>query len=337
MQDRVRMGIIGCGGFARGMHIPNMLRNPKYEIVGVCDLDPVAAEKAQKDAGARYATTDVEEILADEQVEAVLITTRHDAHAALSIRAAAAGKHILCEKPMGLNAQECRQVAEAVRRANVVYTIGYNRGMAPLVVKAKEIMARYDPEAKKMVYHRIQAPFPVAHWIHDSQIGGGRFVGEGCHIFDLLCELVGVPPAAVYAAGGIFLDPKVVRTPDSGIVTLAFADGSVGTTLIASDGCGAFPKEATEIYWAGKAIKISNYQELSYYGVVEEGEGRITLKATDKGHRREIDLFAEAILQGTPPPNGLKNAFRAALISFLVTESVSNGQPMAIAEADYAV
>ena len=335
MPEKVRIGVIGCGGFARAMHIPNMLANPKYEIIALCDLDLAAAEAARAEAGARYATADADVVLADEDVDAVLIITRHDSHAGLSVRAAVAGKHILCEKPMGLNLQECRQVAEAVRRANVVYTIGYDRGMAPLVLKAKELLA--DDRAKKLVYHRIQAPFPVSHWIHDAQIGGGRLVGEGCHVFDLLCELMAAAPTSVYASGGAFLDRQRVATPDSGIVTLTFADGSVGTTLIASDGSAAFPKEATEIYWAGKAIYIDNYRELSYYGVVGRDETKISLETVDKGHRREIDLFADAILRGTPPPNGLANALRAALISFLAVESMASGQPISIGESDYEV
>jgi len=191
--------------------------------------------------------------------------------------------------------------------------------------------------AKKMIYHRIQAPFPASHWTHDPAVGGGRLVGEGCHIFDLLCELVGAPPTSVYAAGGAFLAPEQTRTVDSAIVTLTFADGSAATTLITSDGCAAFPKESTESYWAGKAIHINDFRELTYYGVVEEGEGRITLQAADKGHRRELDRFADAILLGAAPPNGVSNALRAALISFLATESAQTGQPMPIYETDYAV
>lgn len=330
---QVRLGIIGCGGFTQHMHAPNLARNPRFKVMAACDLDIAAAERVQQITGARYVTTGVGVVLDDDAIDAVLIATRHDSHARLCIQAAAAGKHILCEKPMGLSLAECRRVADAVRAAGVVYAVGYNRGMAPLVTQARQLMA--GDLSQKMIYHRIQAPFPASHWTHDPAVGGGRLVGEGCHIFDLLCELVGTPPAMVYASGGAFLAPAQTRTVDSAIVTLTFADGSVGATLIASDGCSAFPKESTEIYWAGKAIHINDFRELSYYGVVEEGEGRITLQAADKGHRRELDLFADAILLGAPPPNGVSNALRAALISFLAVESAQTGHPLPIREADY--
>ena len=83
MRKTVRIGVIGCGGFARGMHIRNMLQNPKFEIVAACDLDLARAEAVQDEIGAHYSTTDPEELFADSDVDAVLITTRHDSHAAL--------------------------------------------------------------------------------------------------------------------------------------------------------------------------------------------------------------------------------------------------------------
>ena len=317
------------------MHIPNLLVNAKFDIVATCDTDLAAAQSAQELASARYATADVERVLADDDIDAILVATRHDSHASLTIRAAQAGKHVLCEKPMGLNEGECRRVVAAVRGAGVVYTVGYNRGMAPLVLAAKDVLDGHA--GRRLIYHRIQAPFPVDHWIHSATIGGGRFVGEGCHIFDLLCELVPSPPVSVYASGGVFLDPSRVRVPDSGIVVLTFADGSVGTTLVASDGCSAYPKESTEIYCDGMAIEIANYQEISAYDGGAEPLRRVRLEAVDKGHKREIDLFADAILEGTPPPNGLRSAFRAALISYAVGRSISSGEPETIHESDYDI
>jgi predicted dehydrogenase len=333
--NQVRVGLVGCGGFARGMHIPNLRANDKFEIVAVCDTDPDAVRAAQALAGAGYATADIERLLADPTVDAVFVTTRHDSHADLSIRAARAGKHVLCEKPMGLNLAQCHAVAQAVRAAGVVYTVGYNRGMAPLVQQARAHLQAHP--ARKLIYHRIQAPFPPAHWIHDPDIGGGRLVGEGCHIFDLLCELVGAPPVQVYAAGGTFLDPALVPTLDSAVVTLTFADGSVGVTLIASDGCAAFPKEATEIYWGGRAIYLDNYQRMAIYGVSPSERQEVDLGEVDKGHRVEIDQFADAILHGVSPPNGLVTACRAALISYLAVESLQSGRPLGIDPNDYTV
>ncbi|NSW91011.1 MAG: Gfo/Idh/MocA family oxidoreductase [Firmicutes bacterium] len=330
----LKVGLIGCGGFAKGMHIPILKKNPKYTIHAAMDVIENAAKEVAEDTGAAYWTTNVDKLLSDREIDVVFITTRHDSHAELSVKAANAGKHIMCEKPMGLNRNECRAVVEAVKKNNVKYTIGYNRGMAPMVTKARDLLKDF-PGKKKMIYHRIQAPFPESHWTHVAEIGGGRFVGEGCHVFDLLCEIVQAQPVTVYASGGTFLDPEKVKIPDSGIVTITFADGSVGTTLINSAGCPDFPKEATEIYCDGKAIFINDFTKMEYYGF--EGHKRTYLEfdKVDKGHAIELDMLADAILNDTESPNGLVKAARAAVISYMVNESIETGAPITIKESDY--
>lgn len=329
----VAVGIIGCGGFARSTHIPNMLQNPKFRIHAAMDVNAAAAQAVAEETGAAYWTTELDRLLADADVDLVVITTRHNMHAALSITAANAGKHILCEKPMGMNRAECRAIAEAVKRNHVKYTVGYNRGMAPLVTVARDLLAGM-PE-KKMIYHRIQAPFPEDVWTHDPVVGGGRMIGEGCHIFDLICELIPAPPVSVFASGGTFLNPQIVKVADSGIVTITFADGSVGATLIASAGCPTFPKEVTEIYCAGKAIYINNFTEMEHHGFAGNAPVKVVLDAMDKGQTTEIDQLADAILHDTESPNGLVKAARAAVISYMANESMAGGAPVPIAENDY--
>ncbi len=330
---KLNVGVIGCGQFVRGMHIPNLLGNPSYSIHATMDVVEDPARKTAEETKASYWTTDVDKILADKEINVVFITTRHDSHAALSVKAAAAGKHILCEKPMGLDADECRAVVDAVRRHKVKYTVGYNRGLAPLVLKARGLLA--DLTDKKLVYHRMQAPFPADIWTHDPKVGGGRFVGEGCHSFDLMCEMIKAPPVSVYAAGGTFLDPAKVKVPDSAVVTVSFADGSVGTTLIASAGCAAFPKESIEVYCAGKAIWINDFKEMEYCGFEGQERIRLAFDKVDKGQATEIGLLADAILNDTEPPNGVVNAARAALISYKVAESIASGMPIPISQSEY--
>jgi predicted dehydrogenase len=329
----VGVGIIGCGGFARGMHVPILMKNPKYKIIATMDIVESSAKDLADTTGAKFSTTDANKVFAEQEVDVVFITTTHETHAELSIRAANAGKHIMCEKPMALNAADCKAIALAVKKAGVKYTIGYNRGMAPFVQKAKCLLSTLPQ--KKIIYHRIQADFPVSHWTHDPNVGGGRFVGEGCHVFDLFCELVDKPPVMVYAAGGTFLDPEKVKIPDSANVTITFADGSVATTLIASAGCPAFPKESTEVYCANKAISITDFRDMEYYGFDGQDKVSISFAAIDKGHALQLDLLADAIQNDTEAPNGLVKAARSALISYKVNESIATGKPVPMAESEY--
>lgn len=331
--NKIAVGLIGCGGFIRSMYIPILKGNPKYTIFAVMDINEKAAEQTAKDVGAKYWTTDLDRLLSDVQINAVIIGTRHDTHAELTVRAAVAGKHVLCEKPMGLNRDECKSVVQAVRENQVKYTVGYNRGMAPMITMARDLLGINSH--KKMIYHRIQAPFPADIWTHDPKVGGGRIVGEGCHIFDMLCELVGQPPVMVYASGGTFLDPEKVKVPDSAIVTITFADGSVGTTLIDSAGCSGFPKEATEIYCDGRMIYINDFTSMEYYGFEGHKKTSLTYDRVDKGHATEIDQFADAIFYDCESPNGIAKAARAAVISYMVNESIASGAPAKISLSDY--
>lgn len=135
----INVGLIGCGGFAKGMHIPILKNNPKYRIHAVMDIIEKAAREVAEDTGVSYWTTDVGKLLSDNEVDVVFIITLHDSHAELSVRTANAGKHVMCEKPMALNLDDCKAVVEAVRRNRVKYTVGYNRGMAPLVRKDHDL------------------------------------------------------------------------------------------------------------------------------------------------------------------------------------------------------
>lgn len=320
---KLNVGLIGCGAFVRAVHVPNLKESSKYNIYAAMDISEDAARDVAGEVNAEYWTTDLDRILNDEHIDVVFITTRHDSHADLTIKAAQAGKHVLCEKPMGLSVDECTAIADAVKKNNIKYTVGYNRGMAPLVNKAKNLLK--DLPQKRLIYHRIQAPFPVDNWIHDPAVGGGRFVGEGCHIFDLICELVPADPVSVYAAGGVFLNPEKVKVGDSGIITILFADGSVGTTLIASVGCSNFAKEATEIYCNGKVIYINDFKEMEYFGFENQDKITMALSSQDKGQKVEIDRLADAIINDTASPNGIEQAIRAADISFKAYKSIAEG------------
>ncbi|MBI4976690.1 MAG: Gfo/Idh/MocA family oxidoreductase [Spirochaetes bacterium] len=335
MTKQLNTGLIGCGGFVKAMHVPNLKANQKYRIHACADINVKAAEALAAETGAAYATDNIDRLLGDTAVDVVFITTTHDAHAALSVKAANAGKHILCEKPMAMNARECREVAAAVKANGVKYTVGYNRGMAPLVVRARELIKPIS--AKMLIYHRIQAPFPATHWTHNPAVGGGRFIGEGCHIFDLFCVLVDAPPVSVYASGGTFLDPAAVKIPDSGIVTITFADGSIATTLIASDGCPTFPKESTEIVCGGKAVMINDFTSLDYFGFDGQAKQTQTAAKQDKGQALEIDRLADAIINDAEAPNGILQAARAAVISYKVNESIATGKTLSINEQEYCL
>lgn len=331
MPKKINVAVVGCGNFAKAVHLPNMDVNSEYCLYAACDVMEEAAREVAEKYQMAYATGDYEKVLEDSKVDLVVITTRHDLHAQQCIQAAEAKKHILCEKPMALSLENCHKVMRAVKKNNVKYTIGYNRGLAPLIAKAGEML---EPKNKPLVIYHRMANFISDHWLLEGEIGGGRVVGEGCHVLDLFCILADSEPVRLYAEGGVFSQDKVDGVPDTQVVTLSFRNNSLATMLLSSVGNTAAPKESTEIFCGQTTIFIDDFQEMKVW----DGEApvqTVSLPSPDKGHALEIDLLAEAILNDTPPPNGPENACRAALLSFKVLEAIKTRQVQVMEESQY--
>jgi len=332
MKDQINVAAIGCGLFAKFMHLPNMEENSKYKLYAACDIVEEAAEEMAEKHKMAYATTDYDKVLQDKEVDLVLITTRHNLHAEQTIKAAKAGKHILCEKPMALNFDDCHQIMTEVKKSGVKYTIGYNRGLAPSVTRAREIIR--DKKGPLTVFHRMAGYIPADHWLLDEKIGGGLVVGEGCHVFDLFCKIADSEPTRVYAEGGVFTKEGADTVPDTQVVTIGFKNDSIATMVLASVGNPAAPKEFTEIYCGQTTIFIDDFKEMRIW----DGDATlhtITPPTQDKGHKIEIDILADAILNDKEPPNGLENACRAALMSYKVHEAIKTGTVQQIDENQY--
>lgn len=135
----IRVGILGCGKIAQVRHIPEYLANPDAEIRGFYDIDPGRAqEMAAKFGGKAYETP--EALLADPEIDAVSICAINHAHAALSIQALKAGKHVLCEKPMATTPEDCEEMVRVANETGKFLMIGQNQRLAKAHVVARELL-----------------------------------------------------------------------------------------------------------------------------------------------------------------------------------------------------
>lgn len=135
----IRVGILGCGKIAQVRHIPEYLANPDAEIRGFYDIDlGRAQEMAAKFGGKAYETP--EALLADPEIDAVSICAINHAHAALSIQALKAGKHVLCEKPMATTPEDCEEMVRVANETGKFLMIGQNQRLAKAHVVAKELL-----------------------------------------------------------------------------------------------------------------------------------------------------------------------------------------------------
>ena len=318
----VGVAVVGAGGFATAFHLPNTAKIPGARLVAVVNRTGSKAKQAAEKYGAEYCTTDINEVLADDKVHAVIVTTRHNLHAPLAIRAAEAGKHVFVEKPLAITVEDCEAVCEAVEKAGVLLSVGFNRRFSKFSQLAKNSLERIA--GPKMILYRCNASaLPPGHWTNDPEEGGGRIVGEAVHFFDLCCWFAGQDPVSVKAD---HLDSSSETLPDANNLStmLRFPDGSLATIVYCCLGHPGLDKERIEIFGGGKAIAIDDFRGIRYAGLSAKNQrqigehkgqfeilenwikairGEAELSVTAAHGLRATRIAHEALRQSTVPPS----------------------------------
>lgn len=263
----IGVGLIGSGLFTRGVFLPVLKKLGSLDLRGVATASGISARHAAEKAGFAYCTTDYQELLADNSVHAVLITTRHDLHARMAADALEAGKHVFVEKPLALNEDELRRVLHAWREAgDRILMVGFNRRFAPATSYLRERIAN----GTAVVHCTVNAgAVPADSWVQDDAEGGGRIVGEVCHFVDLIHSLGGGLASSVSAAAMRENSDRPMY--DTVTIALTLDNGSIGSIVYVANGDRAFPRERVELFRAGAVGLIENFRS---YSVTQGGRTR---------------------------------------------------------------
>ena len=284
---RIRVGIIGAGGFATGTHLPNLKKLSKqYRIDAVCDLQGHKADGLARHYQARLATTDYQEIIKDPDIDLVMICTRHNLHGSMVLESLEAGKHTFVEKPLCTRQEELDAIRKfyetSAEKTKPLITVGFNRRFSKY---AREIKKQTDQRINPLfIHYRMNAGFiPLDHWVH-SEEGGGRIIGEACHIIDLFSYLVDHPVRS-FVQG--LLNPKTgsIQNQDNRSIVLEYEDGSLATLHYFAVGSRELPKEMMEVHFDGKSIILENYERIHSYDLKVK---KIYSSAPDKGTLEEL-------------------------------------------------
>ncbi|MFC1925714.1 bi-domain-containing oxidoreductase [Chloroflexota bacterium] len=326
----INVAVVGLGGFARDTHIPNLRSLDSFKLRYAVARKKESALACKQEFGFEMATTSYGEALEDNKVHMVLITTRHNLHASMSIEALEHGKHVFVEKPLGLTLEECKTVVNKVNETGLKLAVGFNRRFSPLSIRAKEIIGQRTYPI--MANFRVVSGFTSAdNWVYDPAQGGGRILGEACHFIDLLCWLVDSPPTRLFAEGGT-MSHRGTSLDDNFVVTMRFADGSVASLAYGDLGNPKFPKERLEIFAGNRTIVINDFIELMVEGVEQPD---VRLQEADKGHRAQIIEFARAIQYNEQSQLAMaKDGLRATFLCHNIIESLRTGMPVEIKD-DY--
>jgi predicted dehydrogenase/threonine dehydrogenase-like Zn-dependent dehydrogenase len=290
---RAVLGFVGSGNYATAVLIP-AFKAAGARLKTVASSGGVSGLHAGRKFGFEATTTDTASLWADRDVNAVVVTTRHDSHAGFVLQALAAGKHVFVEKPLCLTLDELAQI-EAVKAgaAAPMVMVGFNRRFAPQVQKIGTLLKGVTgPKCFVMTVNA--GAIPAEHWTQDPEVGGGRIVGEACHFIDLLRFLAGARIA------GHQVTRMDSQTGDSVSISLKFEDGSMGLVHYLANGSKAFPKERLEVFAAGRVLQLDNFRKLKGFGW--PGFGTMNLWRQDKGQKACAAAFVQAVAKGGPAP-----------------------------------
>jgi predicted dehydrogenase len=292
---RIRLAIVGAGSFAKNTHLPNLQKLADcFRIEAIVTRHGPTALAIARQLGARAASTDYREVVADPAVDAVLIATRHHLHAEMVGEALRAGKHVFVEKPLVLTAEELdmlEQLVDDLSRSPAscpVAFVGFNRRYSPYAARLHDFVVKRTTPLQ-LSYRMNVGPLPPDHWTHGSE-GGGRVLGEACHILDLFRFLVGAPAVEVQAMGVRAAQWGVAST-DNFTATLRYSDGSICTLLYTMQGGRDLPKEALELHGDGRSFALDDYTRLEGFGITAD----FRTKKQEKGHYEELIAFHQAV------------------------------------------
>jgi len=323
------VGLIGGGKFTKNILMPALQKVQGVRLAGVATTSGVSAQHLAQKYGFSYATTDYQEILRDEHIKRVIITTPHNLHGRQVVEALRAGKHVFVEKPLCLTAEELAAIEEAYDGSRMLL-VGFNRRFAPLTQEVKKMLAgRTTP---LIMTYRINAGYiPDDSWVHDPEVGGGRLLGEVCHFIDFMQFMVEAEPVLV-STMAIEGDTGKYRRDDNLAINLTFADGSVGSIIYTAKGSKAFSRERFEVYAEESVGVIEDFRRAQ---LVRGGTSRNVKKLSmDMGYARELAFFVKP---ESDHPDYHRLLFQGLIMStrasLRASESLQTGRVMQVLSA----
>ena len=319
------VGFVGAGNYAGSVLIA-AFKTGGGRLRSVASSGGVSGVHFGKKHGFEESTTDTNSLFESEEINTVVVATRHDSHYGFAQKAIDHGKHLFVEKPLCLTMGELEDIESAYRAKDgqdgaPKIMVGFNRRFAPQVKKMKELLNGVS-EPKSFIMTVNAGAIPADHWTQDADVGGGRIIGEACHFVDLLRYLAG---SSIVGHSATFMDSNsgVAITSDKASFTLSFADGSFGTVHYLANGHKSFPKERLEVFAGGKILQLDNFRKLTGYGW--NGFKKLNLRSQDKGQNACAKEFLDAVSNGTPSPISFEELVEVSRVTIEIAESQKAG------------
>jgi predicted dehydrogenase/threonine dehydrogenase-like Zn-dependent dehydrogenase len=321
--DGSRFGMIGVGSFATATIIPGLLR-AGLEPVAVASASGLSAESARRSFGFESASARPQDLIEADDIDLIVIATRHDSHARLAAAALEAGKAVYVEKPLALDWDGLGQICGALDRSAAPLFVGFNRRYAPLAAQLARL-----PQPRLMTYRVNAGPLPADHWANDLARGGGRLKGEGCHFIDFICRHAGGDPTTVMARGFPSRPDLPLAATDNFSVQVEFSGGGVGVVQYSADAPTAAGKERCEISAPGAFALIDDFMRAEIWTGRERR--RSGGRRQDKGFAAQYEHIAHVLRGETDPPDP-EGFIISTLATLAAARSLETGQPVQVVD-----
>lgn len=333
----VTVGIIGAGriGKVHTTSICNLVKNGKIKTIA----DPFMNEETEKWAkgmGVSNTTKDYKEILADPEIDAVLICSSTNTHSPISVEAIQAGKHVFCEKPIDHDIEKIKEVMEALKSSKVKYQVGFNRRFDHNFEAVRNAVAAGKIGEPHIIKVTSRDPEPPS--AEYAAVSGGMFLDMTIHDFDMVRYLAGCDAEEIYVQSAVLVDPAIGEAGDvdTAVITLKMENGSLAVIDNSRKAAYGYDQRA-EVFGSKGMVATANDTESSAVlstadGVRSEKPLYFFLERYMQSFAKEVNCFIEAIENDTPTPLGVEDGLKPVLMGIAAKKSVQEHRPVKISE-----
>lgn len=312
----INIGFLGAGNYASRVLIPIFAKKNTY-LNTLVTSGGINSYFHGSNNGFQKASTDINSVFKNNDINTVVIATRHNDHASQVIQSLENNKNVFVEKPIAINQKELDKINKAYNaNEENILMVGFNRRFSPHIKKMKSLLLQKN--APKNIVVTINSGFlDQSHWVQDKNIGGGRILGEACHFIDLLIFLTGARVKSFKASGRI----EGSKPCDNASISLLFEDDSIGVINYFSNGPNNYSKERIEVYCDNSALILDNFIKMKGYGW--KGFNKMHLFKQNKGTEECVDAFISCLKNSEASPISYEDIIEGAKLSIDLAKYLS--------------
>ncbi len=335
-KPKIRFGVIGAGRIGK-VHIENLVnRIPDAEVLAFVEVIPEEREKIAARYHISKASADYKEVIKDPAIDAIAICTPTETHYPIILEAAAAGKHVFCEKPLDLSIDKIKKINEEAKKHGIKLMVAFNRRYDPNFLKVHNLVkaGKIGKPHLLRITSRDPSP-PPENYIRSS---GGLFLDMTIHDFDMARYLIDSPVTEVYAQGRVLVDPVFEKAGDidTAVIVLNFENGAMATIDNSRQAVYGYDQRV-EVFGAEGMVTVKNNTEDAHIYINRDGVHtalplNFFMERYTESYLGEMQAFIQCLKNETHPPVTGEDGLKAVQIGLAANKSLKEGRPVKLAE-----